>query len=107
MKTNNKQKTINEKAVSMYYAAIQERPRSTEKQLRHCTATVFQTENFIVLRSYNTIVAVIDKRDKSLYDVLRYVYGFTSTSCQHIAKFRHDYTPYPWNSPVYTYREVK
>ena len=35
------------------------------------------------------------------YDVLRLVYGYTSTSAQHIAKFRHDYhTPeYMWGAP--------
>lgn len=60
-------------------------------QLRRCSAVVYETENLYVLRSYATIIAVIDKRDDTLYDFLRYVYGYTTTSAQHIAKFKHDY----------------
>lgn len=60
-------------------------------QLRHCSAVVYETDNLYVLRSYSTIVAVIDKTTDTLYDFLRYVYGYTATSAQHIAKFKHDY----------------
>ena len=66
------------------------------KRLRFCTAEVSETDNFYVLRSYNTLVAFIDKRTDTLYDVLRFVYGYTSTSAQHIAKFRHDYGYGKW-----------
>lgn len=66
------------------------------KRLRSCTADVSETDNFYVLRSYNTLVAFIDKRTDALYDVLRFVYGYTSTSAQHIAKFRHDYGYGKW-----------
>lgn len=65
-------------------------------RLRYCTAEVYETANLYVLRSYNTIIAAIDKRTDTLYDFLRYVYGFTSTSAQHIAKFRHDYGAGKW-----------
>lgn len=61
------------------------------KQLRSCQAYVLETENYYVLKSYSTIVAFIDKESDTLYDVLRLVYGYTSTSAQHIAKFNHDY----------------
>ena len=61
------------------------------KRLRSCTAEVMETESYYVLRSYNTMIAFIDKSTDTLYDVLRYVYGYTSTSAQHIAKFSHDY----------------
>lgn len=60
-------------------------------RLRSCTAEVSETENYYVLRSYNTLVAFIDKRMDEMYDVLRFVYGYTSTSAQHISKFEKDY----------------
>ena len=61
------------------------------ERLRSCTAETFETENYIFLRSYRTVVAFIDKHSHTLYDVLRYVYGYTSTSAQHISKFWHDF----------------
>ena len=57
---------------------------------------------YYVLRSYNTIVAAIDVSNDTLYDFLRYVYGYTSTSAQHIAKFSCDYGC----TKHLTYREV-
>lgn len=68
-------------------------------QLRRCKAEVFESENYIFLKSYNTIVAFIDKKDSVLYDVLRYVYRYSSTSSQHISKFSHDY----YNHVRFTY----
>lgn len=61
------------------------------KQLRSCQAWVYETPCFYVLRSYGTFIAAIDKFDGNCYDALRREYGFTSTSAQHIAKFRNDY----------------
>ena len=75
--------------------------------LRSCNAEVFETENYYILCSYCTCVAAIDKNTNILYDLLRKVYGYKSTSAQHISKFRHDYTPYPWNYPVLTWRKLK
>lgn len=72
-------------------------------QLRRCSADVYETDTLCILRSYSTIVAVIDKTTDTLYDFLRYVYGYTATSAQHIAKFKHDYgaskfgTAYEWH----------
>lgn len=66
-------------------------PKAKPTQLRRCTADVYETDNLYVLRSYSTIVAVIDKTTDTLYDFLRFVYGYTATSAQHIAKFKHDY----------------
>ena len=60
-------------------------------KFRHCSAEIIETNNYICLKSYATIVAFINKDERVLYDVLRYVYGYTSTSNQHIAKFRTDY----------------
>lgn len=61
------------------------------KQLRYCSADVGHTKNFLVLRSYATNVAFIDRRSGICYDILRAVYGYTATSAQHIRKFSEDY----------------
>lgn len=74
------------------------------KRLRSCSAYVAETKDFIILKSYNTIVAFINKYTRQKFDFLRYVYGYTSTSCQHISKFFRDYGDFRVN--VYTYRDV-
>ena len=66
------------------------------KRLRSCSAEVIETEKYYLLRSYRTIVAFIEKDTDTLYDILRYVYGYTSTSAQHISKFSHDYGSGRW-----------
>ena len=59
------------------------------KQLYHCKAQVLELDNnCLALTSYGTLVAVFDKTTGFFYDVLRYTYGYTSTSAHHIAKFR-------------------
>ena len=60
-------------------------------QLRSCSAEVYESETAYYLKSYNTMIAWIDKESSTLYDALRYVYGYTATSAQHIAKFATDY----------------
>lgn len=69
------------------------RVRDKEQQLRHCKATYGFTEDneFIYLRSYNTIVCIIDRNTGEAVDVLRTEYGYTATSAQHIAKFLKDF----------------
>ena len=67
------------------------------KRLRSCSAIVFETEHYFILMSYHTPIAVIDKTVDVLYDVLRYVYGYTATSAQHISKFEKDYCSGKWN----------
>lgn len=75
------------------------------KQLRSCNAKVYTTKRYHVLMSYNTMVAMIDRRTDCLYDFLRLVYGFTSTSAQHISKFEKDYCKGKWNcAHRYTWR---
>lgn len=61
------------------------------RKFRTCHALILENKKYVVLRSYNTIVAFIDKDSGYFYDALRYVYGYTATSSQHIAKFRADY----------------
>ena len=65
-------------------------------RLRTCTATVLETHDYYFLKSYHTVIAFIDKESDTLYDILRYVYGYTATSAQHIAKFNHDYCQGKW-----------
>lgn len=77
------------------------------KQLRSCSAEVAQVGHYSVLRSYSTIIAVIDHETDTLYDFLRYVYGYTSTSAQHVSKFDKDYGSDKWGcAHRLTYKEV-
>nr|DAW97106.1 MAG TPA: hypothetical protein [Caudoviricetes sp.] len=108
---NDNQREIN-KACRAYYDAamtecgkmpwVSDNKRSPWKRLRSCSAEVLETPNFFILRSYNTVVAVIDKMHRSTWDVLRMVYGYTATSAQHITKFTADYG----NGKRYTWREI-
>ena len=78
------------------------------KKFRHCQAKTLETENFIILRSYSTIVAAIEKKYGYCYDFLRYVNGYTSTSSQHIAKFFSDFGRHNFRSEerIFTWRKV-
>lgn len=73
-------------------------------QLRTCKAKVYIFPSQIFLMSYNTIVAIIDRKGRVLIDILRYIYGYSATSAQHIAKFRCDYSNY--FDTYYTWKEV-
>ena len=75
----------------------------TRKQLRSCTAWVYETENYYILKSFNTFIASINKEDNKLFDALRMVYGFTSRSAGQIAKFWHDYG----DGEKFTFRYIK
>lgn len=75
-------------------------------RLRTCQAVVYSTDNFYLLKSYETFIAAIEKNTGRIADVLRGEYCYTATSAQHIAKFIHDYTSYPWNNQRYTYRDI-
>ena len=80
---------------------------SVGKRLRTCQAYVYETPSFYVLRSYNTVVAIIEKSTDTCYGFLRGVYGYTSTSAQHISKFDKDYGRGAWGcTERVTYREV-
>lgn len=72
------------------------------KRLRTCQAYVYETASYYVLKSYSTFVAFIRKSDGECFDILRNVYGYTSTSAQHIAKFKNDYNAVS----TQTWREV-
>ena len=96
------QNTINAEVMENYNKAMDEynamaRSQIKFKRLRSCSAEVCETENYYILRSYATFIAVIDKETCTCYDALRKVYGYTNTSGQHVAKFRHDYPAYAWH----------
>lgn len=77
------------------------------ERLRTCSAYVCKLKRFYILKSYSTIVAVIDTEDDICYDFLRKVYGYTATSAQHISKFQHDYGAGPWGCTLcLTWREA-
>ena len=80
-------------------------------RLLTCNASVIEYidnitgEIIYALQSYDTIVALL--YGNCLYDILRYVYGYTATSAQHIAKFMREYCDryYP-ETKVYRWRYV-
>ena len=84
------------------------------KPLRSCSAEVAPAIDnetgeilYYVLRSYRTIVAIIDVKTDTLYDFLRYVYWYTSTSAQHVSKFSKDYGMGKWGcTNRLTYRDI-
>ena len=74
-------------------------------RLRYCSAVVLWTPRYFYLKSFNTIVACINRNTGVKIDMLRYVYGYTATSAQHISKFFNDYEislSYP--AKRYTYK---
>lgn len=81
-------------------------------RLRHCTAYVYETEDYYVLRSYSTIVAFIVKKNGDFINFFRYVCSDElnskeysgATTTQHIWKFRRDYQSSVNN--VYNYYPV-
>lgn len=108
------QRTVNEKCALAAKTAFIELLNSCNcdlrnaksKKLRSCNAKVYETENWYILQSYDTPVAYIWKHGFEIYDNLRIEYGYTATSAQHIAKFIHDYVPYPYDSPRFTARQI-
>lgn len=82
---------IVEKALSAFNDAHVSLFDCKVKKLRSCSAVVLIHDDYYILRSYNTIVAIIDRKTDTLHDFLRYVYGYTVTSAKHISAFKHDY----------------
>ena len=97
------QLTINNTVISAYEKwSFDREPITSSHRLNYCNAYVLDTANYLVLRSYQTDIAIIDKRTGIMYDFLRFVYGYTATSAQHIAKFERLYEP----SARFTYYPV-
>lgn len=85
---NNRALEIFERAASALHVANN---NFDVKRLRKCQAVVLVLNDYYMLQSYNTVVAVIDRNTGDQVDVLRKVYGYTATSAKHIAKFFSDY----------------
>jgi len=59
----------------------------TVKRLRHCTAyKIYTPEEYVVLVSYDTVVALYDVHEKIIVERGRY----SMTTYQHVGKFRYD-----------------
>lgn len=71
------------------------------ERLDYCKAWTYQTRGYSFLVSYKTLVAFVDDNG-NMYDVLRLVYDYTSTSAKHISKFRHKFR----HVSEHTWREV-
>ena len=90
------QNVINKQAEQMFKSAINELGVYAlcgleGKRLRSCQAQVIETRSYYILQSYSTYVACISKGTGECADVLRKVYGYTSSSAKQIAYFRSDY----------------
>lgn len=72
-------------------------------KLRSCQADVFSTPTYIILRSYKTVICAINRINGNTYDFLRYEYGYTATSAQHISKFISDYGTKYGSGKIYRY----
>lgn len=85
---------INKKVLEAMHEALVELENDEREgsvswtHLNYCQASyAFTSGRYIVLKSYNTVVAAIDTRDGVCYDFSRWVYGYTATTTQHIYKF--------------------
>lgn len=58
-------------------------------RLYNCNARYCVTDNYAILQSYSTIIAVQNLDTACCYDLLRCEYGYTATSAQHVSKFKH------------------
>lgn len=97
--TKEQQAYYNEVAKKHFNEATQELRECEDincKRLRTCQAWVYETKNYFILKSYETFIACIRKDNDTMCDVLRTEYGYTTTSSQHIAKFRKDYSTGKW-----------
>ena len=94
------QEVINYVSKNLYDMALKEECIKPSKSLHNCNARVFETENFYILQSYSTIVAVIEKHSDIMADVKFMNYDFEAsdhtckTTSQHIRKFCKDYGTY-------------
>ena len=92
--TSNEKAIVNQKVEQAFEVACDYYHNASDfeyARLRSCSAEVIITSEWYLLRSYSTIVAAIHRGTGICYDALRWVYGYTATSAQHISKFAHDY----------------
>lgn len=72
-------------AYTNYY--YEHEPIISSRRLNYCKAFILETPNYFALRSYDTVIAIIDKRTDVMYDFLRLVYGYMATSAHHADEF--------------------
>lgn len=93
--------------LDVMYDVIYTNPPKYVGRLRSCKACVYENSMWYILKSYATIVAIIDKNTDTLYDFSRYVYGYTATTSQHISKFGKDFSEQEFGCKrVVTYRPI-
>ena len=84
---------VNVLAMHIYKEAMKEfhngMYHNSFERVDYCQAWTIHTDNYILLKSYNTFIGAIEKSTGTMVDVLRLVYGYTATSAKHISKFRH------------------
>ena len=80
-------------SMALYDAYRQQGIQPQVVRLNNCKASIIYCDVYILLRSYQTIVAAYDTRDGTMYDFLRYAFGYSAASAQHIAKFRERFNP--------------
>ena len=101
------QNAINELCKSKLAAALNEIGGDTKsKRLLSCSACVYDTKNYYILKSYSTFIACIEKNTDTLYDALRVVYGYTATSAKHVSKFNHGTVYGGYSNGVYGCKTV-
>ena len=90
MTQKEKQEFENDIALGLWYTFLENTDYHDThwKRLYYCSAEIGNNGRYLILRSYNTVVAFYDTKNDLLVDMLRYVYGYTATSAKHIAKFR-------------------
>lgn len=95
MTKETKQFCDNIEAKLVYQNALNELEQSNEpwQKFLHCNAQTKRIDSGVVLKSYDTIIAIYDYTSETVFDVLRLTYGYTATSAQHITKFARHYEP--------------
>ena len=122
MNKNKKEEQIltNEAAVNLFDIAVSTITENSPRlNLDYCNAEMIFSEDYVILKSYETLIACYNKRLAIFCDVLRYKYTTTNkngdivhysrTSIQHINRFiKKMVERYKLeNYYLWTYKEVK
>lgn len=91
---------VNECALKELYSVKPPYDTVSSHRLYYCNAWVFETNNYFLLKSYDTFVAAIDKTSYITYDVLALVWGKSPTSRKQITRFSLNYG----NGQVWSYK---
>lgn len=84
------QEKVNEKVLSAYKVFDESFYPEHLRPFRSCHAQIGWNDKYIALYSFGTMVCFYERSTGNFFDVLRYVYGYTATSNQHIWKFFRD-----------------